>query len=178
MEPLILMLRGVNVSGANRLPMAEFRAMLTDLGLDRVQTHVQSGNAVFLGLREGLAPRIALALQTRFAIATPVFLLGLDEMAAVLAANPFTVEGEADGAKVHIIFLQGPVRFDPGLAEHATAGERFHVTERALYIHTPQGFGTSALAARLPRYLKAEMTARNQRSASAILALARGLTGS
>ena len=43
----VLLLRGVNVAGANRLPMPEFRALLEELGLTRVETHLQSGNAVF-----------------------------------------------------------------------------------------------------------------------------------
>jgi uncharacterized protein (DUF1697 family) len=172
------MLRGVNVSGANRLPMAEFRILLQGLGMQRAQTYIQSGNAVFLGLRDGLEARLAEALRARFGITVPVFVLGLAEMAAILAANPYAAEGDLDGAKVHIVFLKGPVRLEPGLAALATRGERFHLAERALYLHTPNGFGTSDLSARLQRYLKAEMTARNQRSAAAILALAQGLTGS
>ena len=174
-EPLILMLRGVNVSGGNRLPMAEFRGMLEGLGLQGVQTYIQSGNAVFLGVREGLEARIAAELKERFGISVAVFLLGLDEMAGVLAANPFAAEGEADGAKVHVVFLKGAVRFDEGLGVHASQGERFQLTDRAFYLHTPEGFGKSAVAEKLARYLKGDMTARNQRSAAAILALAQGL---
>ncbi|MGV8984830.1 MAG: DUF1697 domain-containing protein [Cypionkella sp.] len=176
MEPLIVMLRGVNVSGANRLPMAAFRAMLEGMGLERVQTYIQSGNAVFLGDRDGLEARIAEELRAKFAISVPVFVLGVPEMAAVLAANPFAAEGTADGAKVHIAFLRGAVRLEDGLAAHATKGERFHLTPEAFYLHTPEGFGKSAVAEKLPRYLRAEMTARNQRSATAVLALAQGLT--
>ena len=43
----IALLRGVNVSGAGKLPMAEFRALLGGLGLGEVRTYIQSGNAVF-----------------------------------------------------------------------------------------------------------------------------------
>jgi uncharacterized protein (DUF1697 family) len=172
---LILMLRGVNVGGANRLPMAAFRGMLEGLGLLRVQTYIQSGNAVCLGTRAGLQARVADAL-TAFGITTPVFVLGLTEMAAVLAANPFAAEGAADGTKVHILFLEPGAALLPGLGHHATAGERFHLTEAALYLHTPQGFGTSSVAGKVGRYLKGGFTARNQRSAEAIFALARGLT--
>ncbi|OZA12671.1 MAG: hypothetical protein B7Y02_07050 [Rhodobacterales bacterium 17-64-5] len=116
-------------------------------------------------------------LEAGFGLRVPVFVLSLDEMAAVLAENPFAAEGRADGSRVHIHILQGAVRLEPGLQAHATRAERFHLTERAFYLHTPQGFGTSAVAAKLERYLKGTTTARNQRSASAILALARGLTG-
>jgi uncharacterized protein (DUF1697 family) len=176
-EPLILMLRGVNVSGANKLPMATFREMLAGLGFARVQTYIQSGNAVFLGEQAGAEAQIAAGLQAGFGLRVPVFVLTLAEMAAVLAANPFAAEGEADGAKVHIVFLKGEAVLAPGLEAFAVKGERFHLGAGAFYLHTPQGFGTSKLAEKLPRFLKGEMTARNQRSALAILALAQGLTG-
>lgn len=174
-EPLILMLRGVNVGGRNRLPMEDFRALLKGLGLSQVQSFIQSGNAVALGIRTGLEARVGAALAAH-GIATPVFVLGLEEMAAVLAANPFAAEGAVDGAKVHILFLKPGAVLLPGLEALATAGERFHLTEAALYLHTPQGFGTSVLAAKLARHLKGEATGRNQRSAEAILALARSVT--
>lgn len=177
MEPLILMVRGVNVSGANRLPMAGFRDMLSGLGFARVKTYVQSGNAVVVGERAGAEVLVAKALRATFGLTVPVFVLTLDEMAAALAANPFAVEGEADGAKVHVIFLKGAAGMAPGLEAHATKSKRFHLGEAAFYLHTPQGFGTSAVAEKLPRFLKAEMTARNWRSAVALLALARGVTG-
>ena len=171
------MLRGVNVGGGNRLPMAKFREMLTGLGLAGVQTYVHSGNAVFWGARQGLEVRVAERLRARFGISVPVFLLSLAEMAAVLAENPFAAVGEADGAKVHVIFLKGAVKFDAGLAVHATQGEQFHLTDGAFYLHTPQGFGKSVVAQKLAKFLRADLTARNQRSAAAILALAQGLEG-
>ena len=47
MRVRVALLRGVNVGGAGRLPMVEFRATLVGLGLERVRTYIQSGNAVF-----------------------------------------------------------------------------------------------------------------------------------
>ncbi|MBE0554510.1 MAG: DUF1697 domain-containing protein, partial [Rhodobacteraceae bacterium] len=58
-ERHILLLRGVNVGGVT-LPMASFRAMLADLGMKNVRTHIQSGNAVFDDPgHDDPAPRIA-----------------------------------------------------------------------------------------------------------------------
>ena len=36
----VALLRGVNVSGAGKLPMAEFRAMLSGLGFGAVQSYI------------------------------------------------------------------------------------------------------------------------------------------
>ena len=47
MPAFIALLRGVNVGGAKRVPMADWRALLAELGYTRVATLLNSGNAVF-----------------------------------------------------------------------------------------------------------------------------------
>ena len=66
-EIKVLLLRGVNVAGANRLPMPEFRQMLLEQGLAQIHTHIQSGNAVFLdnGVAQ-IETKIAAAMKDRF----------------------------------------------------------------------------------------------------------------
>jgi uncharacterized protein (DUF1697 family) len=174
MTPRILLLRGVNVGGV-KLPMAEFREMLTGLGLDRVATFIQSGNAVF---RAAGDPRSAIAagLQARFGLSSALFLYDLPAYRAILDANPFAEAGRADGAKVHIFFLGAPAVLDlPKLMGFATQGEALQVTDAAIYFNAPNGMGQSVLAEKLGRALKVPNSARNQRSAEAILALAEAL---
>ena len=174
MTPRILLLRGVNVGGV-KLPMAEFRAMLTGLGLEGVATFIQSGNAVFRAKGDPL-PAIAEALKARFGLTVTLFAYDIPAYRAILDANPFAEAGRADGAKVHIFFLAAPVVLDlPGLMGFAQGGEALHVTDAAIYFNAPQGVGQSVLAEKLGRALKAATTARNQRSAEAILALAETL---
>ena len=47
MPSWIALLRGVNVGGRRKLPMADLRTTLTGLGLSDVATYIQSGNVVF-----------------------------------------------------------------------------------------------------------------------------------
>jgi uncharacterized protein (DUF1697 family) len=171
----ILLLRGVNVSGANRLPMAEFREMLAEFGLKNVDTHIQSGNAVFHdpGV-EGLADKIGAAMLLRFGFKPALFIMDLAAYKAILAANPYKAAGAADGTKVHIMFLAASAKGADltGLRAAATEGEQVTLTDAALYIHTPAGFGKSVLVEKLPRFITVPNTGRNQRSAESILALA------
>lgn len=170
----ILLLRGVNVGGV-LLPMAGFRQMLTGLGLTGVATFIQSGNAVFRAKGDPLTA-IAAGLRDRFGLAPDLFLYTLPAYAAILKANPYAAAGRADGAKVHIFFLSAPITADlsPALAL-AQGAEALTLTPQALYLNAPNGVGQSKLAERLGRILKTGTTARNQRSAEAILALAEGL---
>lgn len=168
----ILLLRGVNVGGANRLPMAAFRAMLADIGLLSPRTLIASGNAVFddPGLPD-LAGRLAAALATRFGLNPDLFLLTLAELEAIRAANPFAPEAAADGSKVHVFFLARPTILPPETATLTTT-ERLHLTAAALYLHAPDGIGRSRLAERLPRLLAVPATARNWNTVTALAAAA------
>lgn len=47
MPKFVALLRGVNVGGAKRVPMAQLRTLLSDLGYTQVATLLNSGNAVF-----------------------------------------------------------------------------------------------------------------------------------
>jgi uncharacterized protein (DUF1697 family) len=178
MTAWVALLRGVNVGGANKLPMAGLREVLVALGLEAVATYIQSGNAVFRaeGTAAALCAAIGDAIATRFGFRPHVFVMPATAFDAALVANPFRAEAEADGAKVHLHFLAGPL--PPGtleaLAPYATAGERAVVAGDILYLHTPGGLGQPGYAARLSR-VKVPMTARNARSAAAIADLARCL---
>lgn len=46
MNTYIILLRGINVGGKNKLPMAELKQFLTELGFERVTTYIQSGNVI------------------------------------------------------------------------------------------------------------------------------------
>jgi uncharacterized protein (DUF1697 family) len=177
-EVKILLLRGVNVSGANRLPMPEFRAMLGDLGLKDVGTHIQSGNAVFTdpGV-EDLPGKIGAAMLARFGFKPALFILGLKAFNAVLAANPYRKQGQEDGAKVHVFFLAEPARGVDQAALAALKGgeEQFTLTDAALYLHAPGGIGRSVLVDKLGKFIKVPMTARNQRSCESILTMAEAI---
>lgn len=168
----VLLLRGVNVGGANRLPMPEFRALLEELGLTRVETHLQSGNAVFddTGVTD-LEARLATAMRQRFGFAPAQLTLDAKTHAAIVAACPYKAEGIADPTSVHIWYLASPAKPDQAALRAVATTERFTLTDRALYLHAPGGIGRSALVDRLDRALGVTCTARNWRSVQAIAAL-------
>lgn len=172
----IVLLRGVNVGGHRKLPMAALRELLAEVGFENVRTYIQSGNIVLDspdGARDSVARSVRDAVEGRFGFAPQTFVLDVDAFDVALAANPFP-EGEQDPKAVHFFFLAEP---DPtadldGLRELATQGEEFVLTETVFYLHTPNGFGRSRLAERLHRFIGTETTARNYRSVRAIRALA------
>lgn len=168
----IAFLRGVNVSGANRLPMAAFRAMLAELGLGHVETYIQSGNAVFDSdlATEALEGMIRNGVADRFGFAPECLVLTAAEVAAALTDHPFA---GADPARVHVVFLrETPQPDEAALRALAMPGDGWHIGPRRFTLHTPGGYGASRLAERLPRLLPAPMTARNLRTIAALHAIA------
>ena len=164
----VTLLRGVNVGGAGKLPMAEFRAMLDGMGLGAVRTYIQSGNAVFASDRSAADLEVAIrdAVAARFGFAPETFVRSAEETAAALADHPFS---GADPKVVHVCFLrETPGPDQAALRALALPGDGWHIGPRRFTLHTPGGYGTSKLAERLPRLLPQPMTARNLRTLAAL----------
>jgi uncharacterized protein (DUF1697 family) len=168
MSGKIALLRGVNVSGAGKLPMAEFRVLLARLGLDAVATYIQSGNAVFKSSLAApvLETLIQDAIAARFGFAPETFVLDATDIHAALTDHPFAA---ADPARVHVFFLRADPAPDAGMLQGlALPGDGWHIGPRRFTLHTPAGIGKSKLAERLPKLLPAPMTARNLRTVAAL----------
>lgn len=168
----IALLRGVNVAGAGKLPMAEFRQTLSAMGLDRVQSYIQSGNAVFDSdlSATALEAMIGDAVEARFGFRRDVFVLSAGEVAAALADHPFA---GAEPKLVHVYFLrETPAPDEAALSALALPGDGWHIGPRRFTLHTPGGVGASKLAEKLPRLLPAPMTARNLRTIAVLRAMA------
>ncbi|MES2915227.1 MAG: DUF1697 domain-containing protein [Pseudomonadota bacterium] len=169
----VALLRGVNVSGAGKLPMAAFREMLTELGLGRVESYIQSGNAVFDSDLAGpvLEAAIRDAVAVRFGFAPETFVLTAEEIASALADHPFA---GVEPKLVHVFFLrETPAPDDAVLRALALPGDGWHFGPCRFTLHTPGGFGTSRLAEKLPRLLPVPMTARNLRTVAELARMAR-----
>lgn len=118
--PTIALLRGINVGGNRKVPMATLRAVAESLGLLRVQTYIQSGNLVFEGEmnRAELPIMLERAIEREFGFSVAVTLRSAEQWQAIIARNPYPQQAEADGSKVHITFLDAaPERGGSGCAE-------------------------------------------------------------
>ena len=67
-QAYVALLRGVNVGGANRLPMERLRALFAEAGASDVETLIQSGNVVFAATDASaakIAGAVAAAIKPR-----------------------------------------------------------------------------------------------------------------
>ncbi|MET8579824.1 DUF1697 domain-containing protein [Streptomyces collinus] len=149
------LLRGINVGGARKVPMADLRTLMTGLGYDGVRTHLQSGQAVFTaggGDEDSLAAELARAVEERFGFPVDVIVRDHAYLRAVVAGCPFPAAG-LEPRQLHVTYFSAPVtaeRFasiDPG----AHLPEEFRLGDRCLYLYAPDGVGRSKLAEALSR---------------------------
>lgn len=70
----IALLRGINVGGHTKIPMAELRELCGELGWEGMRTYIQSGNIVFDAAGPGgaLEARLAEAIAGGFGLDIPV----------------------------------------------------------------------------------------------------------
>jgi uncharacterized protein (DUF1697 family) len=177
MTSWIALFRGINVMGNNMLSMKDLAALLQDLRFREVRTYIQSGNAVFVsaGTAAALTARIGARFERQLDFRPIVVLLEARELAQAIVKNPFP-EGAADPKSLHLWFLEArPAAACVAALEGLRApSERFAVRGKVLYLHAPQGFGISKLAARAEKTLGTRGTARNWRTVTTLHAMASG----
>lgn len=179
MTTWIALLRGINVGGNRRVPMADLRAALEAIGLADVRTWIVSGNVVFGSKRterNALRADIEAAIEKRFGFAVAVVLRTAAEMQAVLAADPLPEGSAADPAHRYAIFLSAdpqPERLaaiDPA----AVAPDLFVAGDRVIHAWYKGGLQASKLAGQLTdRGLGVTATARNWNTVRKLVELAR-----
>lgn len=168
------LLRGVNV-GKNKLAMADFRSVLTELGAVDVQTYLQSGNAVF-GHPARRPAELARAIEQGLAglgVSSRVLLRTGKQLAAVLVQNPFLAR-ESDPVKLHVTFLAERPAADriPKLQVPAGETATFHLAGTEVYLHCPDGYGRTKLTnSFLETRLGTAATTRNWRTVTALAEL-------
>lgn len=177
MNTCIALFRGINVGGNHMLPMKELKAVLEKHGCADVQTYIQSGNAIFRIATAGgerLASRLTAAILKSHGFEPRVLVLTRSELEKAAAGNPFPQAAE-NPKSLHLFFLfEAPGKPDlKSLDSLKAKTEAFALKDRVFYLYTPDGFGTSKLAERAMRLLGVEATARNWRTVTKLLEMAK-----
>ncbi|AXK32838.1 DUF1697 domain-containing protein [Streptomyces armeniacus] len=165
------LLRGINVGGHKKIPMAELRELMKGLGWTDVRTYLQSGNAVFTtpdedpdqvsgagsgpdsgtgtgegGAEETPRTRLERAIAGHFGFEVPCLVRTHTELREIADACPYPA-AELDPAKLLVLFLDETP--DPGhfasLDPEAYAPDTFRHIGRAVYCYFPDGMGSSKL---------------------------------
>lgn len=168
MSRSVLLLRAVNVSGRNLVPMARLREVLaSETSLTGISTYIASGNIICDEPADAAAScaRIREVIAAEFDVDTPVIARSHGDLIAALVAHPFDQGVEK---LVHAMFLEGEPS-DGALAaldERLVPGEELALIGRDLWIsYSADGVRATKLTKTvLDRALGVAGTARNLRT--------------
>ncbi|SEQ48377.1 Uncharacterized conserved protein, DUF1697 family [Virgibacillus subterraneus] len=112
----IALLRGINVGGKNKIKMGELRDVLETMGLNRVQTYIQSGNILFESneKEEPLQKQIEKKIEEGFGYSINVILRTPTELERIIGNCPFSekaiseAEASAVGESLYVALLSKP----------------------------------------------------------------------
>jgi len=97
-------LRGVNL-GKRTVKSAELKSAFEAMGFTDVKTLLASGNVLFdAKSAKGLKEKIEAGLKEQFGFEVPIVLRTMDELRAMVKANPFGREAGED-AQLHVLLL-------------------------------------------------------------------------
>lgn len=173
------LLRGINVGGNKKVPMAELRTVLAGLGHTDAQTYLQSGNAVFTTsakkTAQTLARELETAIEAHFGFRVPCLVVDGAYLHAVAEACPFPA-AELEGKQLHATFCSE----QPAESRFASIDgpeylpEEYRVGDRVIYLYAPNGLGRSKLAEALakPAVVKGlDVTTRNWNTVAKLVEL-------
>ncbi|MEQ6124649.1 DUF1697 domain-containing protein [Pseudotenacibaculum sp. MALMAid0570] len=172
MNKYIILLRGINVSGKNKLPMQELRSMLNDLGYKNVETYIQSGN-IILDTEESknsIASKVKESIQSKFGYDVPVVIRTVEEWETTIENNPYPVNEEK---KLYFTFLnEAPQNIE--IEVNGAKDDEFTIWKDVVYLHCLGGYGKTKLSNNLfEKKLKVIATSRNYRTTMKLLELAK-----
>jgi uncharacterized protein (DUF1697 family) len=110
---LVAFLRGINVGGHHKVPMAELKATLASMGFSDIKTLLNSGNVVFTTVPTEIAAleaQMAEALEKQFGFPVPVLIRKMEDIQQLVADNPFkNIEVHKD-IRLYVTFLRNDAK--------------------------------------------------------------------
>lgn len=170
MTTYIVLLRGINVGGRNKLKMSELKVALERIGLARVQTYIQSGNVLLEAEEDeaALREKIEREIAATFGITLTAVVRTAEEWERIIRGCPFsdTLLAEAAetcaGESFHVAMLpESPA--EAGIEKLAAVdpqGDEYRLVGRDVYLLFRDSIRTSKLAVSLPK-LGVQATVRN-----------------
>jgi len=172
MSVFIALYRGINVGGNKSVKMELLRAMHERIGHRDVKNYIQSGNIVFAatGTATAVARKISTEFIREFGFDSKVLVVDAKRWARIVKGNPYAKFAAKDPKTVHVGFCDGKpsAKGLNDLLEKVGKREKFTIEKDVVYLHSPDGYGTSKFAAGMEKASGVPMTVRNWRTVEAL----------
>ena len=111
MQRYIALLRGINISGKNKIPMAELKKNFETLAFTNVKTYLNSGNVILNSdnSKEYIVDDIRTLIKKKFNLEIPVYVIDYLELKDILEHNPNWWGTNNKEIYDNIIFVMPPI---------------------------------------------------------------------
>jgi len=174
MNTYIALLKGINVGGHKKVPMAELRELLTKYGFQNVQTYIQSGNVILQSSEKSLQKNeetIKKSILDYFGFDVSVLVKTRKDLKRIFNDSPFFEDKKK--ASYFMMLHDTPSEELVRIAsEKVYEGEEYKINKDCIYYFSAKGFGQSKFNANFfERKLKTFATARNYNTMVKLLSL-------
>jgi len=175
MKTYIVLLKGINVGGHKKVPMAELREILSKLDFKNVQTYIQSGNVILQSSEKNtqkIEETIKKTIFEHFGFEVSVLVKTRQDLKRIFDNSPFSEEKKQ--ASYFIMLHHTPEKELVKIAsEKVYEGEEYEIIKNCIYYYSAKGFGQAKFNANFfERNLKTFATARNYNTMVKLLELA------
>lgn len=172
MKKYIILLRGINVSGKNKLPMSDLRQILNNLNFKGIQTYIQSGNIILESedSRTLIREKIENTILEKFGYDIPVIVKTYPELKKIVDEYPFSLENKSI---VAFTFLDKSVE-NKEIEINNIGVDEFRLNRDVVYIYCPNGFGKSKITNNIfEKKFNVTATTRNLKTTLKLLELSK-----
>lgn len=174
MKTYIALLRGINVSGQKKVPMAALRELLSDSGLKGVETYIQSGNVIFKSPEKDIQKlelKIHEAIKTHFGFEVPILVKTPEYLQGVFDNCPFPEEKKTN-SYFTLLYTVPDKNLIKEAANMSYPNEEFVITNDCIYFYCSTGYGKAKYSNNFfERKLKTTATARNYKTMVKLIAM-------
>jgi uncharacterized protein (DUF1697 family) len=174
MRTYIALLKGINVGGHKKVPMAELRELLTKSGFKNVKTYIQSGNVILQSSEmsiKNIEDSIQKIIFDYFGFEVSILVKTMQDLKRIFDDSPFS-----DDIKKASYFIMLHDIPEPNLVkatlEKTYEGEDYYIINDCIYFYCVKGYGQAKFnASFFERKLQTFATARNYNTMLKLLSL-------
>ena len=115
MKRYVALLRGINVSGKNKIAMSELKQAFAELDFSDISTYLNSGNVIFSSAANDidvLSNQIMLMIKEKFALDIPVLVVLQEEIKELLNNTPDWWGNDNKEVYDNLIFIMPPLSYE------------------------------------------------------------------
>lgn len=114
----VALLRGINVGGNKKVPMADLKKLLEKMGFADVKTLLNSGNIIFNGEKQPLQKlekTLAAQLESTFGFSVPVLLRNAADIQNIISTDPFKDIDITKNIRLYVTFSKDTLQEIPDM---------------------------------------------------------------